>query len=83
MQHLCHAAVGVAQFQFPVNETLVNLYPVFGSLAIGNLSGNVEEVLLVTTLSDFGHDFLAVDILFQGEEYLAGIDGLDQVVGNL
>ena len=82
MKHLGHAAVGAAQLEFPMHEPAVDVHPVVDGAAVANLGGDVEEVLLVTALGHLGDDFLAVDVLLQRQQYLVGVHGLDEVVGD-
>ena len=63
LQHLGHTAVGGAQFQFPVNESLIDIDPVLPGSAVQNLHGNLLEVLLVLTLRHLGLYGTTVDIL--------------------
>ena len=71
------------QLQFPVHECLVHLHPVLVRGRIIDLHGYAPHILLVAGVDGFGDDILLVDILLQGKEYLVGVDGLDEVVGNL
>ena len=52
-------------------------------MALLYLHGYIHEVLLIAALRHLRLNSLTVDILLQGEEYLVGVDGLDEVVGNL
>ena len=65
LQHLGHTAVGGAQFQFPVYETLIDINPVLPGLTVENLHGNLLEVLLVLTLRHLSLYGTTVDILLQ------------------
>ena len=64
-EHLGHAAVGIAQFQFPFHQSLVYLHPVLAVAAIHHLHGYLLIDLLVSALRHLGHDVLAVDILLE------------------
>ena len=82
-EHLGHAAFRTAQFQFPVHEAFIDTHPVLPGLTVHDLHGYLLEVLLILVLCHLCLYFLAVNVLLQCQEYLIGIDGLDQVVGNL
>ena len=41
------------------------------------------EVLAIAGVCDLGHYLSLVEVLLEGEEYLVGVDGFDEVVGNL
>ena len=71
------------QLQLPVHECLVYLYPVVVRCRIIDLHGYAPHVLLIVGIGSLGDDILLMDILFQGEQYLVRVDGLDEVVGNL
>ena len=81
-EHLGHLAVGIAQFQFPFHESSVYLHPVAAGTAVHHLQCNLLVVLLVSALRHLGHDILLVDVLFQREQDLARVDGLDEIVGD-
>ena len=83
LEHLGHAAVGGTKLQFPVNEAAVYFLPVVNGLAGVYLHGYVLEALAVSALRNLGHDFPAVNVLFQRKEYLVGVNRLDKVVGYL
>ena len=52
-------------------------------LAVVYLHGDLSEVLLISCLRDFGDNLPLMDVLLQRQQNLRGIDGLDEVVGNL
>ena len=81
-EHFGHLAVGIAQFQFPFHESSVYFHPVAAGTAVHHLQCNLLVVLLVSALRHFGHDILLVDVLFQREQDLARVDGLDEIVGD-
>ena len=81
-EHFGHLAVGIAQFQFPFHESSVYLHPVAAGTAVHHLQCNLLVVLLVSALRHLGHDILLVDVLFQREQDLARVDGLDEIVGD-
>ena len=47
------------------------------------MHGYLLEILLVLVLRHFVLYLMAVDVFLQGQQDLVGIDGLDQIVGNL
>ena len=83
LQHLLHGRIGVAKFQLPVDEPAIDIGPVLPRTTVHDLQGYLLELLLVSALRLFGHQFLAVDVLLQRQQYLVGIDGFDEVVGYL
>ena len=83
LQHLRHAAVRGTQFQFPVHQTLIDVCPVLPRATVLDLHGYLLEILLILALRDLRLYLPAVDILLQGQQDLVGIDGFDEVVGNL
>ena len=83
LQHLGHLAVGATQLQLPVGELAVDVLPVFERLAVHNLHHQVLVVLLVAALGHLGLYLAPMYVLFEGEEYLVGVDGLDEIVGYL
>ena len=82
-QHLSHLTISCNQLLFPICKTAIDFFPVIERASIVNLHPNLSELLLIIGLSDLGHDFLLVDVLLQGQQYLSGIDRFDKVVGNL
>ena len=46
------------------------------------MHANLAEILLIGILSHLRDDFFLMDVLFQGQEDLRGVDGLDEIVGN-
>ena len=83
LQHLGHGAFGGTQLQLPVYQALVHLHPIIPRFAVHYLHGYLLEVLLILALCDFCFDGTAVDILLECQQYLIGVYGLYQVVGNL
>ena len=78
-----HGTVGLLEFQFPVDKLTVDLNPVIGREGVIYLHAQTSETLLVVAVSLGGYDVTFVDVLFERQEYLVGMDGFDQVVGNL
>ena len=66
-----------------MHEAPIYLNPVFPLAAIHNLHCYLLEFLLVARLSDLGYNLLAMNILFECEEYLIGVDRLNQIISNL
>ena len=64
-------------------KALININPVLPGLTIENLHGDLLEVLLVLALGYLGFNSTTVDVLLQRQQNLIGVDGLDEVVGNL
>ena len=82
-QHLIHLTVGSRKLLFPVCQALINLHPVLERTGVAYLHSYLSEVLLIARLRHLGDYLLLMDILLQRQQYLSGIDGLYQVVGNL
>ena len=82
LQHLVHVALGAGQFQFPAHQQFINVCPIVSGAAVGYLHRDVLEVLLVTTLGHLCHYLPLVDVLLQSEQYLDGVDRLDEIVGD-
>ena len=64
-KHFGHAAVGIAQLQFPFHQSLIHFHPVLAVAAIHHLHGYLLIVLLVSALCHLGNDVLSVDILLE------------------
>ena len=63
-------------------KAAVNILPIVDRLAIHNLHGNVLEVLLISSLCNFCHDLLLVDVLLERQKNLDWIDQLYEIIGN-
>ena len=83
IEHLGHLRVGGAEFQFPAYQSLVNIDPVLPRATVHNLHRQLLKLLLITSLYSLCHDFATMDVLLQRQQYLVGVDGFYQVVGNL
>ena len=83
LQHLGHLRVGGTKLQFPAHQTLIDSCPVLPRTTIHNLHGQLLELLLVVGLHRLGDNLLTVDILLQRQQYLVGVNGLDEVICNL
>ena len=83
LQQVGHLAVGVGQFEFPGDDSLVDVFPVVDCVGIIDLHAYACEVLAIAGVCDLGHYLSLVEVLLEGEEYLVGVDGFDEVVGNL
>ena len=81
-KHIAHARVGRTEFQFPMDESPVHLRPVTPRTAFVNAHGQLLVLLLIAVLRHLG-DFLPVDVLLQCQQYLTGVDRLNQIVGYL
>ena len=81
--HLLHGAVGLGELQFPVHEPTIDFLPVVDGAGVVDEHPHLAEVLLVGCLCLFADNFLAVDVLLERQQDLRGIDGFDEVVGNL
>ncbi len=83
LEHGVHIRCRIGQLHFPEHQTAIQLHP------IGNAGGIVDshrqptELLAVIGGSRLADQTVAVQVLFQRYEYLIGIDGLDEVIGNL
>ena len=82
-EHLGHLAVGGCEVLLPVGQAAIDLGPVGEGGGVADLHTYLAEILLVGGLRHFGDNLALVDVLLQGQEYLRGVDGLDEVVGNL
>ncbi len=82
-EHLLHAALRLAQLQFPVGEFFIDLLPLLDAGGVVDEHPQTGELLLVARLRVFRHDFLLLDVLLERQQDLCGVDGLDEVVGNL
>ena len=71
------------QLQLPAGEGALNGHPLLDGAGGVDHIGNVGELLTVGRIGVFLHDLALVDMLLEAEQYLAGIDGLDEIVGNL
>ncbi len=83
LEHFGHGAVGLGEFYFPEDEALVDFHPLVEAVGVVDLHANLGEILLVTVVGDFGLDGPLVQVFLECKQYLAGIDGLDEVVGYL
>ena len=83
LEHLRHATVGAAQLQFPVNQSFVHVHPIIPSTTVVYLHADLHEVLLITALRHLTLYLPAVDILLKRQKDLVGVDGLDEIVGDL
>ena len=84
LQDLCHSRVGYGlQLNFPVHQLLVQVYPVFEAVHHGQVHRDLPEFLLVVRGRLFGNQPAYVQVLFQAEQDLVWIHGLDQVIGDL
>ena len=66
-----------------MDELAVHLHPVLPGAAVHNLHSNLLELLLVLALSHLGLNLPSVDVLLQHQQDLVGVDGFDEIVGNL
>ena len=64
-------------------QSAIHFLPVVGRLAVHYLHGDVLEVLLIARLRNLRNNLLLVYVLLEREQYLAGVDRLDKVIGNL
>ena len=64
-----------------MHQTAIHFAPVVECFAVHYLHGNVLEVLLIARLRNLRNNLFAVNVLLQGEQYLAWIDGFDEVIG--
>ena len=81
-EHLLHSALCLAQLQFPVGQLLVNLLPLLYARCAVDEHPQLGEDLLVARLRVLRDDFLLLDVLLQRQQYLCGVDGFDEVVGD-
>ena len=76
-QEFVHRRVGsFLELQFPVHEFFVEFLPSFCILGIVHAERNAREVLTIAHFGVLLSDFLRVDVLFEREENLHRIDGL-------
>ena len=71
------------QLQFPARERTLYGLPLLDSLRRIDEVGDVLKLLAVRLVGMLAHDVALVDMLLQAQQYLAGVDGLDEVVGYL
>ena len=71
------------QLQLPIDQLAVGAYPVLRRAGILYHHGQVGKGLAVAGLRHLAHNLLLVDVLLQRQQYLVGVDGLNQVVGYL
>ena len=64
-----------------MHQTAIHFAPVVECLAVHYLHRNVLEVLLIARLRNLRNNLFAVNVLLQGEQYLAWVDGFDEVIG--
>ena len=83
LQHLRHVRIGRTEFKFPTHKAAVYVLPVVQSVAVHDAHCYVLKLLAIAGLCHFGDNLLLVDVLFECEQNLTGIDGLDKIVGNL
>ena len=77
VQHLGHLRVCGTQFQLPAYQSFVDVCPVLPRATVHNLHGYLLELLLVALLNGFRHNLATVYVLFQRQQYLIGVHGLD------
>ena len=82
-QHFAHVAPDFGQLELPEHKALVDFYPVVGRHRVVDAHAEFAKLLSVVELSHLVGDFLLVDVALQGQQNLVGIDGLDEVVGNV
>ena len=83
-QHLLDALVGgFRQFDLPCGELAVERAPVLER--VGHLERGRDAAELRTVVGGglLGHQLLLVHVLLDREQHLVGVDGLDEVVGDL
>ena len=81
-EHFVHVAVGFGKLQFPIHQPFIDLFPIVERQGVVDLHAYLAKVLLVGRLCHFGDDFLLMDVFFQCQEDLGGVDGFDEVVGD-
>ena len=64
-----------------MHQTAIHFAPVVECFAVHYLHRNVLEVLLIARLRNLRNNLFAVNVLLQGEQYLAWVDGFDEVIG--
>ena len=81
-QQVVHGTARRGQFEFPMHQPAVEFLPLVGGKLFAQLHADAPEVLAVAGLCHLLHNLALVYILFECEQYLLGVDGLYQVVGN-
>ena len=81
-EHFLHGGLVLLEFDLPIDEFLVDLRPVVGGEGVVDLHADATKLLLIALGGGGGDDVVLVEVLFDGEEQLVGVDRLDKVVGN-
>ena len=79
-EHLAHRDVARFQLQLPIDELLIDLFPVRSGQRVVDLHPDARELLLVAHGGRLRYDDVLMYVLFDGKEELVGIDGLDEIV---
>ncbi len=83
-ENFADARIGrFGQLHLPSHELPVDLHPVVERPRIGERRGDAAELAAVIGRRLFGDELQAVHVFLDGEQHLIGIDGLDEVVGDL
>lgn len=71
------------EFELPEYQLAVHLVPVVPRERVVYLHADAGEFLLITARCFFRDDFPAIEIFLNRQEYLVGVDRLDEIIGNL
>ena len=83
-QHLLDTLVRrIAELDLPADNLLIDRAPLLKRTSRANLRRNASKLGTIVGRSLLSHKLLLVDVLLNREKHLIGIDGLDEVVGNL
>ena len=82
-QDFADARIGrFGQFDLPTDQSFVNGSPVGERARLTESGSDLPELAAVIRRALFGHQLLAVDILFDRQQHLVRIDRFDQVIGD-
>lgn len=77
------AVSAAASLHFPESQFLIEAHPVVERRCQGYHRGYVGELRTVVNRSLFRHKALGVQVFLYRQEYLVGVDRLDEVVGDV
>ena len=83
VENLFHAfLVGLIEFNFPINQFLINFFPLFKTKFIGNSHPNLHKFTLITLRSSLTYKSFFIKIFLYTQQNLVWIYGFNQVIGN-
>lgn len=81
VEQFAHGRVHIAQVDVPFGEGSFDSHPLLQGLCGIDHISDVSEFPAVGLVGMFAEYFPVVDMFFEAEEYLAWVDGFDEVVG--